>query len=140
MYMCVQMWSTLHICTQPPQAYMRGMCTSIHANRQSYMQVHKREHTDTVQARYTHTTTQVEPSPFVTHKTKSWLGATPDGTVGESGLVEIKAPVYKLYGDVPAHYMAQVRHTCMYSSFVGNVSCFGPCVCVRVCVCVCVCV
>ena len=51
---------------------------------------------------------QVEPSAFVIHKTKSWLGATPDGTVGESGLVEIKAPIYQLYGEVPPHYMAQV--------------------------------
>lgn len=42
------------------------------------------------------------------HKAKSWLGATPDGLVGDIGLVEFKAPVYALYTGIPAHYMAQV--------------------------------
>lgn len=52
---------------------------------------------------------RVDPLPFRIHSRLCFLGATPDGGVGDSGLVEFKAPVHQLYGDtVPAHYMAQV--------------------------------
>lgn len=34
--------------------------------------------------------------PFRTHDRLSFLGASPDGGVGESGLVEFKAPIYQV--------------------------------------------
>ena len=39
----------------------------------------------------------------------SWLGASPDGLIGEDGLLEIKCPTKRLYSGVPWHYMAQVQ-------------------------------
>ena len=62
----------------------------------------------------------VEPAGFVVHPRLSFIGATPDGLVGEDGLLEIKCPLHRLPTSIPDTYMAQV-HT------------LPP----RVCVCVC---
>jgi len=39
----------------------------------------------------------------------SYLGASPDGLIGEDGLIEIKCPRYQTHEYVPAYYMAQVQ-------------------------------
>ena len=49
------------------------------------------------------------PCDFVAHPEHIWLGATPDGVVGEDGLLEIKCPMHKAHEEVPLHYMAQVQ-------------------------------
>src|SRR5690554_2149743 len=61
---------------------------------------------------------QVEDAPFVVHKDFDWLGASPDGYVGDDKLVEIKCPFGKRHktddsaflplSEQP-HYMAQVQ-------------------------------
>ena len=61
---------------------------------------------------------RAEPCDFVVHPKHSWLGATPDGYVGDNGLIEIKCPYYQIQERVPAQYMAQVRT--------------GPCSCCEV--------
>lgn len=51
---------------------------------------------------------------FATHPTIEWFGASPDGLVGDKGMVEIKAPntsthlEYLLEGKVPLDYMPQM--------------------------------
>jgi len=54
---------------------------------------------------------------FITHPDFDWLGASPDGLIGQHGLVEIKCPfgirrdenpVFKLTSEVP-HYYAQMQ-------------------------------
>ena len=49
------------------------------------------------------------PCDFVAHPEHIWLGATPDGVIGEDGLLEIKCPMHKAHEEVPLHYMAQVQ-------------------------------
>ena len=49
------------------------------------------------------------PCDFAVHKTHLWLGATPDGTIGEDGLLEIKCPMHRTHEHLPAHYMPQVQ-------------------------------
>lgn len=49
------------------------------------------------------------PSDFEAHPEHIWLGATPDGLIGEDGLLEIKCPMHKTHEEVPPHYMAQVQ-------------------------------
>lgn len=57
----------------------------------------------------------VEPAPFVPFE--DWTGASPDGYIGDDGLIEIKCPfgirkdvdpVFKSLGDQP-HYHAQIQ-------------------------------
>ncbi len=43
------------------------------------------------------------------HPELGWIGASPDGRIGDRGLLEVKCPVGGLYGDVPPYYMAQVQ-------------------------------
>jgi len=56
----------------------------------------------------------VDQVGFVPHPTIKWLGASPDGLVGEDGLVEIKNPntathlQYRKAGKVPAKYKNQM--------------------------------
>lgn len=51
----------------------------------------------------------VIPSPFVAHPEFPWLGASPDGLVGDGGCIEAKCPYgQQLYGTVPEHYRPQV--------------------------------
>ncbi len=41
---------------------------------------------------------------------ESWLGCSPDGMVGDLGLVEFKCPFSgQAHKEVPAHYMAQIQ-------------------------------
>jgi putative phage-type endonuclease len=49
------------------------------------------------------------PCDFVVHPQHIWLGATPDGLVGDSGLLEIKCPMHRAHTELPPHYMAQVQ-------------------------------
>ena len=52
---------------------------------------------------------QVEPAGFFVHPRLAFIGATPDGLVGASGLLEIKCPVARLPAQIPDTYMAQVQ-------------------------------
>jgi putative phage-type endonuclease len=57
----------------------------------------------------------VEQVTFVDHPTIEWFGCSPDGLVGETGLVEIKCPnskthiKYLLAGKPPAKYVPQMQ-------------------------------
>lgn len=50
----------------------------------------------------------VAPGAFSTNPRYPALGATPDGHVEGSGLLEAKCPVSGLYKDIPVYYLAQV--------------------------------
>lgn len=74
---------------------------------------------------------QVQEVAFVPHPNIEWSGASPDGLVGDDGLVEIKCPntsthlTYLLQGKVPAKYIPQMawqlactgREWCDFVSF-----------------------
>uniref|UniRef100_A0A7S1HL93 YqaJ viral recombinase domain-containing protein n=1 Tax=Hemiselmis andersenii TaxID=464988 RepID=A0A7S1HL93_HEMAN len=68
----------------------------------------------------------VQAAGYCIHPTIPFVGATPDGLVGEAGLVEIKAPVHNLYGRIPRQYMAQMQ---------GQMEVFGRSWCDFVCYC-----
>jgi hypothetical protein len=57
----------------------------------------------------------VEQVAFVDHPTIEWFGCSPDGLVGETGLIEIKCPAskthikYLLSGKPPAKYVPQMQ-------------------------------
>jgi len=57
----------------------------------------------------------VDEAEFYTHPTIKWLGASPDGLVGEDGLIEIKCPNtqthlgYLLEQKVPPAYVNQIQ-------------------------------
>jgi putative phage-type endonuclease len=57
----------------------------------------------------------VEQVAFVDHPTIEWFGCSPDGLVGETGLLEIKCPAsknhlkYLLAGKPPAKYVPQMQ-------------------------------
>lgn len=61
------------------------------------------------------TNASVEDASFVLHPTIAETGASPDGFVGEDGLVEIKAPQTATHidtllgGTVPAKYVTQIQ-------------------------------
>ncbi|AIM40816.1 exonuclease [Idiomarinaceae phage Phi1M2-2] len=61
----------------------------------------------------------VEEAPFVVHPDFDWLGASPDGYVGETKLIEIKCPFGKrhdqndddfLSAEEQPHYLAQMQY------------------------------
>lgn len=60
---------------------------------------------------------KVKPAGFVTHPKYAWLGASPDGYIGDDGLVEIKCPFGLRKAENPQfksindqdHYYAQVQ-------------------------------
>ena len=62
----------------------------------------------------THKGLFVEQVPFVDHPTIEWFGCSPDGLVGEDGLLEIKAPnttthlEYLQDGKPPTRYIPQM--------------------------------
>jgi putative phage-type endonuclease len=62
-----------------------------------------------------HTSVFVEQVSFVEHPTIEWFGCSPDGLVGEDGLLEIKCPSsknhikYLLGGKPPAKYVPQMQ-------------------------------
>ena len=77
----------------------------------------------------------VDEIGFMIREDKGWrLGYSPDGLVGDDGLIEIKSPRSKTHvktivsGEVPAHYMAQCqsgllvsgRAWCDFVSYVGG--------------------
>lgn len=57
----------------------------------------------------------VEEAPFILHPTIKWVGASPDGLVGEDGMVEIKCPfqstvhVETLQVGMPPEHVAQIQ-------------------------------
>lgn len=62
-----------------------------------------------------HTNVFVEQVSFVEHPTIEWYGCSPDGLVGEDGLLEIKCPAsknhikYLLSGKPPVKYVPQMQ-------------------------------
>lgn len=62
-----------------------------------------------------HTDFNVSPAAFVTHANIEWAGATPDGFVGDDGLVEFKCPNTATHIDtilsqkVPTKYIPQIQ-------------------------------
>lgn len=56
----------------------------------------------------------VQTTGFVRHPTIDWLGCSPDGLVGNDGLIEIKVPKQSTYwswilaGEIPAKHIAQL--------------------------------
>lgn len=73
----------------------------------------------------------IEPVGFAVHGTMPRFGASPDGLIGDDGLIEIKCPTtgvhldYMLSGEIPAEYQAQMlaemactdRQWCDFVSF-----------------------
>ena len=52
----------------------------------------------------------VQETGYWQHDALDWIGGSPDGLVGEDGLVEIKCPFNKrLFDEVPPHYYCQVN-------------------------------
>lgn len=51
----------------------------------------------------------VEPSPLVVHPDHDWLAASPDGLVGDHGLIECKAPFRARYTKPSDEYVAQMQ-------------------------------
>ena len=52
----------------------------------------------------------VTPTGFHVAEECDWLGASPDGFVGDSGLIECKCKFsQELWEEVPAHYLAQIQ-------------------------------
>jgi putative phage-type endonuclease len=57
----------------------------------------------------------VDEVPFIDHPTIKWFGCSPDGLVGDDGLVEIKAPNSKTHweyfkaGEAPGKYVIQMQ-------------------------------
>jgi putative phage-type endonuclease len=62
-----------------------------------------------------HANVFVEQVAFVDHPTIEWFGCSPDGLVGETGLIEIKCPAskkhlkYLLGANPPAKYVPQMQ-------------------------------
>lgn len=56
------------------------------------------------------TQNKVVEAPFVIHSEIDWLGASPDGYIGETGLLEIKCPYYSRtpHKNIPLHYYLQI--------------------------------
>ncbi len=50
----------------------------------------------------------VRETGFWVHPEYDWLGASPDGFIGEDGLVEIKCPKNRLPESVPSHHEIQM--------------------------------
>lgn len=73
------------------------------------------------------TGTFVTPTGFWTHPNIAWLGSSPDGLVGDDGMVEAKCPE-ALHASVPAHYAIQIvvqmsclqRAWCDFYSYVSD--------------------
>tara|TARA_B100001996_G_C18662583_1_gene593646 strand:+ start:995 stop:1816 length:822 start_codon:yes stop_codon:yes gene_type:complete len=54
---------------------------------------------------------RVDEARFVPHPTIKWIGASPDGYVGDMGMLEVKCPwFYKIpHAKVPMHYYLQMN-------------------------------
>ena len=56
------------------------------------------------------TKNNVVATGFHVHKALGWLGGSPDGFVGEDGMIEVKCPYSrKVQKEVPLHYYAQIN-------------------------------
>jgi len=56
------------------------------------------------------TATHVQETGFWQHPTLTWFGGSPDGLIGDSGILEIKCPFTKrLYPTIPLYYYCQVN-------------------------------
>jgi len=65
---------------------------------------------DAIYSYEAHTGVFVEKTGFWVYDDPSWLGASPDGLVGDSGLIECKCKFsQELWDHVPDHYMAQIQ-------------------------------
>ena len=61
------------------------------------------------------------PTGFWTHPQYDWLGASPDGLVGEDGLVEVKCPNPENIGEAPpGHHLVQMA---VQMAVLGRVWC-----------------
>ena len=75
---------------------------------------------------------EVRPTGLHAHPTLEWLAGSPDGLVGEDGLVEVKCPYYQQFKGphqvVPPHYYLQMqqllqctgRNYCDYVCYCGD--------------------
>jgi putative phage-type endonuclease len=84
-------------------------------------------HEKDVVAMYTaQTGRQVVDTGFWVHPQHVWVGASPDGLVGDKGVLEIKCPIYKVHDHVPAYYMPQVQAemACTEREWTDFCSCF----------------
>ena len=73
----------------------------------------------------------VLPAGLVQHPTIEWLAGSPDGLIGEDGLVEVKCPYWQMkkgpHQEVPDHYYLQMqvqlqctqREWCDYVCYCG---------------------
>ena len=66
-----------------------------------------------------HTGNVVDATGLHVHPTTSWLAGSPDGLIGEAGLLEVKCPYWRkkdgtrVHQTVPAHYyMQMLGHLC----------------------------
>ena len=53
--------------------------------------------------------TEVMRTGLFIHKAHAWLAASPDGLVGDNGVLEIKCPAHGPHETVPPNYMAQLQ-------------------------------
>ena len=53
----------------------------------------------------------VEPSGLHVHTAHMWLAGSPDGLVGEEGMIEVKCPFYRkvAHSTIPMHYYIQIQ-------------------------------
>ncbi len=62
-----------------------------------------------------HTGNVVDATGLHVHPTTSWLAGSPDGLIGEAGLLEVKCPYWRkkdgtrVHQTVPAHYYMQIN-------------------------------
>jgi putative phage-type endonuclease len=71
-----------------------------------YGELHEADALDAYEQRYG---TIIEPSGLVVDSLYDWLAASPDGLVGEHGLVECKCPYRSRYTTPSAEYVAQMQ-------------------------------
>lgn len=59
----------------------------------------------------TRTGNVVRTKGMYTHPDYDWIGGSPDGLVGDDGIIEIKCPFYKMkpHEQIPAHYYCQIN-------------------------------
>lgn len=66
-----------------------------------------------IEAYTAHTGQAVTPVGLVAHPTLPWCAASPDGLLGDDGLLEVKCPYYQQFKGphqaVPPHYYLQVQ-------------------------------
>ena len=62
----------------------------------------------------TRTGNLVDPTGLWTHPSYMWLAGSPDGLIGEDGMIEVKCPFYKKepHTEIPVYYYIQIL-TCL---------------------------